>query len=115
MNDAAISQEDLHAAEMKQDLEEELQYEPIIVHQLFDSHKVVRVGSTRGGHGGGDSRLQDKLFRNPDTPDPLRHTAGVRDGAMSILIGVAARKSIESGQPVRIAELTDLEPRRRRM
>ena len=34
---------------------------------------------------------------------------------MSILIGVAARKSIESGEPVKIAELTDLEPRAKRI
>jgi len=40
---------------------------------------------------------------------------GVRDGAMSILIGIAARKSIEAGHPVRISELTDLEPRVRRI
>jgi hypothetical protein len=32
-----------------------------------------------------------------------------------MLIGVAARKSIESGHPVRISELTDLEPRIQRL
>ena len=40
---------------------------------------------------------------------------GIRDGAMSALIGIAARKSIESGHPVKIAELTDLEPRIKRI
>ena len=40
---------------------------------------------------------------------------GTTDGAMSILIGIAARKSIESGHPVRIAELSDLEPRAKRI
>jgi hypothetical protein len=59
--------------------------------------------------------LHDKIFKNPDNPDPLKHSAGVRDGAMSILIGIAARKSIESGDPIRIAELTDLEPRAKRL
>jgi hypothetical protein len=34
----------------------------------------------------------------------------VRDGAMSILIGIAARKSIESGKPIKIGDLTDLKP-----
>jgi len=29
---------------------------------------------------------------------------------MSVLIGVAARKSIDEGRPVRIEELTDLVP-----
>ena len=60
-------------------------------------------------------RLQDKIFKDPGGPDPLHHMAGTRDGAMSLLTGVAARKSIESGEPVRIAELTSLEPRERRL
>ena len=29
---------------------------------------------------------------------------------MSAIIGIAARKSIESGQPIKIADLTDLNP-----
>ncbi len=57
----------------------------------------------------------NQVFRNPGEKDPFDRRAGVRDGAMSILIGIAARKSIESGHPVRIAELTDLEPRARRI
>jgi hypothetical protein len=36
--------------------------------------------------------------------------AGTRDGAMSILIGIAARKSIELKRPVKISEPTDLVP-----
>ena len=56
-----------------------------------------------------------KSSKIPEAPDPLRHAAGVRDGAMSILIGIAARKSIESREVVNIAELTDLEPRAKRL
>ena len=51
------------------------------------------------------------MEKNPDLDDPYGRQAGFRDGAMSILIGIAARKSIESGKPVKISELTDLEPR----
>jgi hypothetical protein len=69
----------------------------------------------KGGHGGGDKRMQDKLFTNPDVIDPYERPAGIRDGVMSILIGIAARKSIEGGNPVKIAELTDLEPRVKRI
>jgi len=47
--------------------------------------------------------------------DPYKHSAGIRDGAMSMLIGVAARKSIEAGEKIRIAELTDLQPRVKRI
>ena len=34
-----------------------------------------------------------------------RLLAGAMDGAMSVLIGVAARDSLKSGQPVKIADL----------
>jgi hypothetical protein len=34
---------------------------------------------------------------------------------MSILMGIAARNSIESGEPVRIGALTDLQPRANRI
>ena len=110
-----LSQEELHAAEMDQTGNKEKQSRPVILHKLWNEYEVVKVPFERGGHGGGDERLHEKIFVNPDAPDPLRHSAGTRDGAMSILIGIAARKSIESGHPVRIAELTDLEPRAKRL
>jgi len=109
-----ISQSDMHELEMSQD-DKNLHTEPMIVHKLWNDYKVEQVSFERGGHGGGDSLLHDQIFRNPEKKDPYDRPAGVRDGAMSILIGIAARKSIESGHPVRIAELTDLEPRIRRI
>ena len=109
-----IKQSELHAAEMSQD-DEDMKSDPIIVHKLWNKHETQTISFDRGGHGGGDSRMQNKIFKKPDMPDPYVHTAGSRDGAMSILIGIAARKSIESGRPIRIAELTDLEPRARRI
>ncbi|MFK7924202.1 MAG: Gfo/Idh/MocA family oxidoreductase [Bacteroidia bacterium] len=111
----SLEQSDLHAAEMNQKGDDDKRFEPLITHKLWNKHEVVTVVSERGGHGGGDKRLHDKIFTNPDAPDPYRHAAGTRDGAMSILIGIAARKSIESGEPIRIAELTDLEPRAKRI
>lgn len=49
-----------------------------------------------------------------DTTVGRQHTdpdrSAVRDGAFSVLIGFAARKSIDEGRPVRIPELSDLEP-----
>jgi len=110
-----LSQEDLHAAEMNQNLKNDKQVEPIIVFKNWEDYKTVRVVSQRGGHGGGDKRLHDKIFSNPNAPDPYKHAAGVRDGAMSILIGIAARRSIESKRPIRIADLTDLEPQPNRV
>ncbi len=108
-------QAELHAAEMSQNREEKLSYKPIIVHKNWNKYEVEMVEYERGGHGGGDKRLHDKIFKNPEAPDPYKHAAGTRDGAMSILIGIAARKSIAAGEPVRIAELTDLKPRAKRI
>jgi predicted dehydrogenase len=76
--------------------------------------EVIKVIPHEGGHSGGDPLLKDKLFKNPDMPDTLHQSAGTRDGIMSVLIGVAARKSVESGQPVRIEGLTSLIPQEKR-
>lgn len=106
----ALSQEELHALEMKQGGEEILGFEPVITHNLWEEHKTIQVPYQRGGHGGGDERLHHKIFRNPEEADPFERAAGIRDGAMSVLIGIAARKSIVSGAPIKIASLTSLEP-----
>lgn len=110
-SDEQISQAKLHEQEMDQKKEGETsEYDEIMVMKNFGDYEQVRIPKVKGGHGGGDSRLQDKIFRNPDMADPLKHAAGTRDGAMSVLIGVAARKSIEEGRAVKIEELTDLKP-----
>lgn len=111
----ALSQEELHAAEMDQSGKETEEQEPIIVHKLWNDYKVINVGMSREGHSGGDEKLHEKIFLHPDQTDPYDRAAGARDGAMSVLIGIAARKSIESRSPVRIAELTSLEPRAKRL
>ena len=115
MENEGLDQAALHAAEMSQNDNKNMVYNPLVLHKNWEKHQMIQVGYERGGHGGGDSRLQNKIFKDPNAPDPLKHAAGVRDGAMSCLIGIAARKSIESGEPVRIAELTDLEPRATRL
>jgi len=100
----------LHAREMSQEKENAEDYDEIIVSDNFGKSELVKVPKVKAGHGGGDSRLQDKIFRDPSMSDPLKHAAGTRDGAMSLLIGVAARKSIDEKRAVRIEELTDLKP-----
>ncbi len=109
-----LSQEDLHAQEMAQG-KDAMKYEPLIVHKNWQDFKTEQVGFSRGGHGGGDKRLQDKIFRTPDAPDPLKLSAGSRDGAMSCLIGIAARNSIKTGEPIKIADITSLTPSENRM
>ena len=63
------------------------------------------AGAVEGGHGGGDPLLLQRLFSGKDMPDPLGHMAGSQAGAMSILIGIGANKSIETGVPVNIQDM----------
>lgn len=57
-----------------------------------------------GEHGGADQRLHDTIFLQ-EKADPLQSRADSRAGIMSSLIGIAARKSIETGQKIKIADL----------
>ncbi|MCB0688195.1 MAG: Gfo/Idh/MocA family oxidoreductase [Saprospiraceae bacterium] len=101
----------LHEAEMAQGNNEIEKFHQVMVMKNFEKDiEIIKIPAPRGGHGGGDERLQDKIFKVQDAPDPLRHAAGSRDGAMSIMIGIAARKSIKEGRPIKISELTDIEP-----
>lgn len=103
----AAEQEELHADEMSFGQEEvPTEFHEIIVHDNFNPEfERVKVPKYRYGHGGGDKRMLDYLFVNPDAADPLNHMAGTRDGALSVLIGIAARKSIAEGRAVRLDEL----------
>ncbi len=71
----------------------------------FSAPQEIPVNTGAGGHGGGDSRLLDDVFLGGEVADPLHCRAGARAGALSILVGVAARKSIDTGRPVRIEDL----------
>lgn len=112
-----VDQANRHALEMQQGGNgEPEEFDQMMVMKNFEDYKQIKVPRVRAGHGGGDSRLQDRIFKDPDAPDPLRHAAGTRDGAMSILIGIAARKSIESGNAkIKIEDLTDLKPSVKRL
>ena len=58
-----------------------------------------------GGHGGGDAVMLADIF-DPNAPaDPQLRAADERGGAASILVGIAANRCFETGQPVRIADL----------
>ena len=111
LKDMNVDQKGLHTAEMSQD-EALFERNPMIVHKLWEDHKTIVVTSERAGHNGGDKRLHEKIFLDPEGNDLFDRDAGIRDGIMSVLIGVAARKSIEEERPVKIAGLTDLKPRR---
>jgi len=84
-------------------------YDEIILFKNFSKRQYIHIPTGSSGHGGGDNLLRDQIFI-PNTPDPLKQCAGSRDGAFACLIGIAARNSIASGQPVKIASLTSLKP-----
>ncbi len=85
-------------------------YDELRLTDNFGYTQLIQVPHGGGGHGGGDTRLKDKIFVNPNAPDPYRQSAGLRDGAMSTLVGIAARQSIKENRMVKITELTSLEP-----
>ncbi len=73
----------------------------IVVYPLFGEAYPVAIETKEGGHGGGDPVLLNDLFGEPG-PDPFNRAASHIDGAMSILTGIAANKSIATGMPVAI-------------
>ena len=76
----------------------------VVVHPMFGAPYQVEIEEKSGGHGGGDPVLLNDIFGTPE-PDPFNRAASHIDGAMSILTGVAANKSIASGMPVHIKDL----------
>jgi len=75
--------------------------------QSFKTSQTFALKSGGGGHWGADQVMQDQIFRDPK-PDPLGRKAGSREGALSALIGIAARHSIEQGRPIKIDELVKI-------
>jgi len=71
----------------------------------FQSGYDVPLQSSSGGHGGADPILLNDLFSSNPPEDKYKRAADQRSGAWSILTGIAANRSIEQGQPVRIDAL----------
>jgi len=66
----------------------------------------VDVWQGAGGHGGGDVVMLNYIFdAENQTADKYLRAADYRGGAYSILVGVAANKSMASGRTVKIEDL----------
>jgi predicted dehydrogenase len=76
----------------------------------FQEPYSVAIPQLSGAHGGADALLQEQLFSPNPPADPLRRAAGHEQGAASILVGVAANRSMATGQAVRLASLVALRP-----
>ncbi|MDR2627004.1 MAG: Gfo/Idh/MocA family oxidoreductase [Dysgonamonadaceae bacterium] len=88
---------------------QDVDYDEIVLFRNFSKRQYITIPNSAAGHGGGDNLLRDQLFL-PNIPDPYKQCAGSRDGALACLVGIAARHSIASGLPVKIADLTSLKP-----
>src|SRR5215213_2829907 len=76
--------------------------EAYLIRNFTGKREKVEMPAARGGHGGGDDRLRDVIFRGAVVPEHMRLPVS-RAGAMSCLTGIAARTSVERGRPVKIA------------
>ncbi|MEV7623244.1 Gfo/Idh/MocA family oxidoreductase [Actinoplanes sp. NPDC089786] len=66
-----------------------------------------RDDDERDGHGGADKRMLAVLLGG--ATDPLNRSATARDGALALLTGLAANRSMETGAAVHVADLLDLD------
>ncbi len=110
----AIDQSKVHEKEMDQSshTEAELQYHEIVYQRNFEKPNRIEYPYVRSGHWGGDKLMFDEIFRGEVIDPKFHHAADVRDGSLAVLIGIAARKSIHEKRLVKIAELTELMPRK---
>ncbi|MHC4872072.1 MAG: Gfo/Idh/MocA family protein [Planctomycetota bacterium] len=94
----------VHGKEMRlpfpQPAPQNIRYYPI-----FDGMQTIEVIRKGGGHGGGDPILKKEIFMGIDKEDRTKRFAGAMDGALSVLVGTAARKSLKTGKPVKIEDL----------
>jgi predicted dehydrogenase len=83
----------------------------IRVYPMFGKPYEPEIPEAKGGHGGGDAVLLDHLFLPTPPPDPYGHAASHIDGAASILLGIAANRSMATGLPVQVDDLLTLPSR----
>ena len=72
---------------------------------LRGAPRLIEPWPEEGSHGGGDSVMLRDLFLPIPPDDKFLRAADERAGAASILVGVAANRCFETGQPVALADL----------
>ncbi|KAK0609976.1 oxidoreductase [Bombardia bombarda] len=87
-----------------QALEGALERRTITLRKLFEKPQEIEIGESTGAHGGGDSVLLNDLFGEPVTDEYMRAASHI-DGAASILTGIAANRSIATGQVVFVDDI----------
>ena len=75
----------------------------IVFYPLLGGKEVITVPSVAGGHGGADFMIQDDLLAGPSAESKeLQMVAGSQAGAVSIAMGEAVMRSIQSKRPILI-------------
>jgi len=80
---------------------------------MFKPPQELEVPPAYGAHGGGDQRLLERIFMPAHllSDDEFERDATHIDGAASIMMGVAANRSIETRGPVKVNDVFNLPPR----
>ncbi|MDY7100883.1 MAG: Gfo/Idh/MocA family oxidoreductase [Actinomycetota bacterium] len=79
--------------------------ERLVVQRHFEPAHEVPIPTGEGGHGGGDAILLRDVFVG-GVDDPLGRASTWRDGIRSVVVGIAGNRSLATGMPVRIDELS---------
>lgn len=78
------------------------------VHSMFGQSYDVDIPQSEGGHGGADPLMLEQIFSPYPPSDPYYRAASHIDGAASVLVGIAANRSMQTGQIISIADLFPL-------
>ncbi|KAL7620742.1 hypothetical protein AAE478_009740 [Parahypoxylon ruwenzoriense] len=81
-----------------------LEKRTLVLRKLFEKPQEIEISDSVGAHGGGDAVLLNDLFGEPTTDEYMRAASHV-DGALSILTGIAANRSIATGQVVNVDDV----------
>ncbi len=76
----------------------------ITVYPHFKTPYSVGIDKVEGGHGGGDPMMLEDIFGTKKN-DGLGKYADYIQGSYSILVGIAANKSIDENRPIYLSEL----------
>ena len=81
--------------------------ERLLVQRHWEQAHEVPIADFGGAHGGGDDMLLEDIFGDPAerAQDPLGRAADYQDGIASVAVGIAGNRSLQTGQPVLIADL----------
>ncbi|TLD09249.1 uncharacterized protein PgNI_07261 [Pyricularia grisea] len=81
-----------------------LERRSIVLRRLLQKPEEIELPDSVGAHGGGDNVLLQDLFGEPVSDEYMRAASHV-DGALSILTGIAANRSIATGQVVNVDDV----------